>query len=75
MLQAEERTSRFTFTPDTAFAQRVYFGPSGTSINPVGVPLSGVINISYVSGEEQRTVRVAANGRINTVTTAAVVTP
>lgn len=75
VLQAEERSSRFIFTSDAAFAQRIYFGPSGTSINPVGVPLSGVINISYSSGEEQRTVRIAANGRINTVTQAAVVTP
>ena len=75
VLQAEERPSRFTFTPDTAFAQRIYFGPSGTSINPAGVPLSGVINIRYSSGEEQRTVRIAANGRIKTINPAAVVSP
>ncbi len=75
VLQAAERSPLFTFTADTAFAQRIYFGASGTSINPVGVPLSGVINISYSSGDEQRTVRIAANGRIKTETPAAVVTP
>ena len=75
VLQAAQRSPQFSFTTDTVFAQRVYFGGSGTSINPAGVPLSGVINISYSSGEEQRTVRVAANGRITTVTPVAVVTP
>ena len=75
VLQVAERSASFTFTPDTAFAQRIYFGGSGTSINPVGVPLSGVINISYAGGEELRTVRVAANGRIATMTLATTVTP
>ena len=73
VLQAAERSDSFSFTPDTAFAQRIYFGGSGTSINPVGVPLSGVIDIS--NGDELRRVRVAANGRIATLTPVAVVTP
>ena len=74
VLQAAGRSPLFSFTADTVFAQRVYFGGSGTSINPVGVPLSGVINISYSAGKERRTVRVAANGRITTVTPDTVVT-
>ncbi|WP_157736541.1 GspH/FimT family pseudopilin [Granulosicoccus antarcticus] len=72
ILQVAERVSTFSFTADKAFEERVYFGASGTSTNPAGVPLSGVIGIDYADGAEQRTVRVAANGRITTVTPEAV---
>jgi type IV fimbrial biogenesis protein FimT len=74
--QAEARSPAFTFTADNVFSQRIYFGESGTSINPAGVPLSGNIDISYAGGDtEKRTVRVAANGRITTVNPATTVTP
>lgn len=67
ILQAAGRSPAFSFSADTAFADRIYFGASGTSINPAGVPLSGEIDISYANDAEQRTVRVAANGRISTL--------
>ncbi len=63
---AEARSARFTFTPDAAFEQRIYFGDSGTSANPAGVPLSGNIGINLTDSDEQRVVRVSANGRIAT---------
>ncbi|NND92737.1 MAG: prepilin-type N-terminal cleavage/methylation domain-containing protein [Granulosicoccus sp.] len=66
LLQAEPRSTAFSFTADTVFAQRVYFGEAGSSINPAGVPLSGTIDISRAGNAEQRTIRVAANGRITT---------
>jgi type IV fimbrial biogenesis protein FimT len=66
VVQAGARSPGFTFEPDNVFTQRVYFGESGTSINPAGVPLSGNIVISYGADEEMRTVRIAANGRIAT---------
>lgn len=68
VLQAEARSPAFSFTPDAAFSQRIYFGGSGTSANPAGVPLSGDIKISYAGDAEERTVKVSANGRITTVT-------
>lgn len=57
----------FAFAADTVFEQRVYFGESGTSINPAGVPLSGNIDITLQDSDERRVVRVAANGRIATL--------
>lgn len=73
--QSDARSANFTFTPDTAFEQRIYFGESGTSINPAGVPLSGNIGISLTDSSEQRVVRVAANGRIATLDVDTTVTP
>jgi len=65
--QSGPRSAAFTFAADTVFAERVYFGESGTSINPVGIPLSGNIDISLADSDEQRVIRVAANGRIATL--------
>lgn len=73
--QSEARSPAFTFTPDTALAERVYFGESGTSTNPVGIPLSGDIDISLAGTSERRVVRVSANGRISTTVTDVAVTP
>ena len=66
VLRSEARAGRFTFTPDATFEQRIYFGESGTSANPAGVPLSGNIGINLTDSDEQRVVRVSANGRIAT---------
>lgn len=75
ILQSEPRSGAFTFTADAVFAQRVYFAEDGTSINPVGVPLSGNIGITLAGTTEQRVVRIAANGRISTQVTVAAGTP
>lgn len=64
VLQSEATSSAFTFTADTAFADRIYFTGSGTSANPVGIPLSGNVRIDYKGGGAKRDVNVAANGRI-----------
>ena len=64
--QVEARSPAFAFTADAVFAERIYFGESGTSINPAGIPLGGNINISFAGGSEQRTVRISANGRVTT---------
>lgn len=65
ILQTGERSPAFTFTPDAVFAQRIYFGESGTSINPAGIPLSGGVRIEF-SSNEAREISIAANGRITT---------
>lgn len=65
ILQTAERSPAFTFTPDAVFAQRVYFGESGTSVNPAGIPLSGSVRIDF-AGNEKRDIAIAANGRITT---------
>ncbi|MGQ7845569.1 GspH/FimT family pseudopilin [Granulosicoccus sp. 3-233] len=67
VVRSESRSATFSFIPDTAFEQRIYFGESGSSINPAGVPLSGNIEIRLLGSDEQRIVRVAANGRIATL--------
>jgi type IV fimbrial biogenesis protein FimT len=68
ILQTGARSPAFSIDPDTVFEERVYFGISGSSTNPVGVPLSGSIALDYDSGSEKRAVSIAANGRITTTT-------
>lgn len=65
ILQVEAQPNGFSFTPDTAFANRVFFGDTGSSTNPSGVPLSGQIKIDYAGSAEVRDVFIAANGRIS----------
>lgn len=65
VLQSEGLSPAFNFTPDKVFSTRVYFNEFGGSVNPAGVPLSGVVNINYTDSES-RTVSIAANGRIST---------
>lgn len=65
ILQSEAPSNAFTFTADNVFSDRVYFGESGTSINPAGIPLSGSITIVFADSETRRVV-IAGNGRINT---------
>lgn len=64
LMQTEARSPAFTINPDSVFAERVYFDISGSSINTAGVPLSGAIELSYVAGDQQRTVTIGASGRI-----------
>jgi len=65
LLQVDPQPSGFSFVPDTAFGNRVFFGDTGSSTNPSGVPLSGQIQVSYAGGSEVRDVLIAANGRIS----------
>ena len=68
VLQVEERSGAFTFTPDAAFSDQVYFNDAGYSTNVADIPLSGRIAIDYGSGIELREVIISANGRISTET-------
>jgi len=65
LLQVEAQPNGFSFVPDAAFTNRVFFGDTGSSTNPAGVPLSGQIEITYAGGAETREVVIAANGRIS----------
>ncbi len=65
ILQVDAQPNGFSITPDTAFANRIFFGDTGSSTNPTGVPLSGQIEITYAGSGEARDVFIAANGRIS----------
>lgn len=65
LYQAEARPTGFKFTPDTAFAERVYFGGTGSSTNTAGIPLSGRIRISFNPDSDSRDIVISANGRIS----------
>ncbi|MBX2839928.1 MAG: GspH/FimT family pseudopilin [Gammaproteobacteria bacterium] len=65
---SEAVSPAFAFTPTLQLSDQVYFNDSGGSVTPVGLPISGSINISYAGGEEVRNVLVSANGRISTET-------
>jgi len=64
VLQAEPLSTAFVVSPDAVLKERVSFGLSGASTNPVGMPISGDIVIRYKGFGEHRTIRVAASGRI-----------
>lgn len=64
VMAVEDRGAGFTITPDNQFQSQVYFDESGGSSNPVGVPLSGDIRITYGDGSESRNVEISATGRI-----------
>jgi len=66
ILQTGERAAAFTITPDSIFSERIYFGESGTSVNPAGIPLSGNVRIDF-AGSARRDISIAGNGRITTV--------
>lgn len=66
ILQRAARSPLFSIDPDSVFENRVYFGTSGSSINPTGVPLSGVIALDYDAGSETRSIVISASGRIAT---------
>jgi len=42
----EAKTSGFKFTPDDVFKDQIYFNDSGNIINPIDIPLSGVVKIN-----------------------------
>ena len=65
ILQVESQPGGFSFVPDAAFSDRVFFGDTGSSTNSTGVPLSGQIQISFAGSSEVRNVLIAANGRIS----------
>lgn len=67
VMAVEDRGAGFTITPANTFQNQVYFDDSGGSTNPVGVPLSGSIDITYGDGSESRTIEISATGRIATV--------
>ena len=58
----------FTFTPDAVFESQIYFNDSGNSINVAGVPVSGIIEVDYGNGIQERVITVSANGRVSTKT-------
>ncbi len=67
VMAVEDRGPGFTISPDGMFVDQVYFDEAGGSTNPVGVPLSGEIEIAYAGGSETRSVQISATGRISTV--------
>lgn len=68
ILQVESQPGGFSFIPDAAFTNRIFFGDTGSSTNSTGVPLSGQIQISFAGSSEVRNVLIAANGRISSET-------
>lgn len=67
VMAVEDRGPGFTIVSDAMFTNQVYFDAAGSSTNPVGVPLSGLIDITYGDGAESRSVQISATGRISTV--------
>jgi len=60
----EARTNGFEFKPTDVFEEQVYFNSSGNIVNPIDVPLSGQVSITYAGGGIGRTVILSANGRV-----------
>jgi len=66
--RGEPVSAAFAFTPDTIYANQIYFNDAGASVNTAGAPASGSITLVYGDSIQTRVITVSANGRVSTGT-------